>query len=203
MKLDIISIYFIIVKQKRLKMAIKGFLSDISLSDILQLVATSGKSGKFILKKGELTGTIYLDKGAIVHAELPGENLIGEDAIYRMAAWKEGEFEFVSDTNIPAKTVKKSVTNILMETARIIDEWNVLKNKIPSEDAVPKFAELDKEEKARITLNTLQWIAISKVDGKKSIRDIAYELQMSVFEVAKLFYDLVANGLIEMVPKRK
>ncbi len=184
-------------------MAIKGFLSDISLSDILQLVATSGKSGKFVLKKGDLVGTIYLDKGAIVHAELPGENLIGENAIYRMAAWKEGEFEFVSDINIPAKTVKKNVTNILMETARIIDEWNILKNKIPSEDAIPKFAELDKEEKARITLNTLQWIAISKVDGEKSIREIAYELQMSVFEVAKLFYDLVANGLIEMIPKRK
>ncbi len=184
-------------------MAIKGFLSDISLSDILQLVANSGKSGKFVLKKGNLEGSIYLIKGAIVHAELPAENLIGESAIYRMAAWKNGEFEFVGEEVAPAKTVKKSVTNILMETARIIDEWNVLKNKIPSEDSIPRFAELDKEERGRITLNTLQWIAISKVDGKKSIREIAYELKMSVFEVAKLFYDLVANGLIEIASKRK
>jgi len=176
-------------------MAFQGSLSELHLPDIIQLVSVSGKTGVFRLIDGTHQGDIWLHEGRIVHAE--HDDLSGEEAVYALAIWRTGEFRFEAGIPTPRQTIQKSNTNLLMEAARRLDEWRVLSKKIPSVELVPEFVILESRE-GQINLNTMEWLLLSKIDGQRSIKQIAAAARMSVFDSAKLLYGLVATNLIRL-----
>jgi hypothetical protein len=176
-------------------MAFQGSLAELHLPDIIQLVSVSGKTGVFHLIDGAHRGDIWLLDGRIVHAE--HEDLWGEEAVYALAIWRAGEFRFEAGVAAPRQTIQKSNTNLLMEAARRLDEWRVLSKKIPSVELVPEFAILENRE-GQINLNTMEWLLLSKVDGQRTVRQIAAATGMGVLDVAKLLYGLVATNLIRL-----
>jgi hypothetical protein len=178
-------------------MAFQGSLSELHLPDIIQLVSVSGKTGVFRLIDAEHKGDIWLHEGRIVHAEL--EDLTGEEAVYALAIWRTGEFRFEAGIPSPRQSIQKSNTNLLMEAARRLDEWRVLSKKIPSVELVPEFVVLESRE-GQINLNTMEWLLLSKIDGQRSVKQIAAAAGMSVFDAAKLLYGLVATNLIRLRP---
>jgi len=59
-------------------MELSGDLSDFALTDILQILALSRKSGTLSLQSGDLSGTIVIERGRITHAAVePGDSLAG------------------------------------------------------------------------------------------------------------------------------
>ena len=179
-------------------MAFQGSLAELHLPDIIQLVSVSGKTGVFHLTDAAHRGNIWLNEGRIVHAET--EDLYGEEAVYALAIWRAGEFRFEAATAAPRQTIQKSNTNLLMEAARRLDEWRVLSKKIPSVELVPEFVILENRE-GQINLNTMEWLLLSKIDGERSVRQIAAAAGMGVFDAAKLLYGLVATNLIRLKEK--
>ncbi|HET8646453.1 MAG TPA: DUF4388 domain-containing protein [Vicinamibacteria bacterium] len=176
-------------------MAFQGSLAELHLPDIIQLISVSGKTGVFHLTNGPLQGQIYLHDGKIVHAAL--EDVAGEEAVYALAIWSQGDFRFEPGSDTSERTITKSNTNLLMEAARRLDEWRVLSKKVPSVDWVPEFVVLDNRE-GQINLNTSEWMILSKIDGHRSVKGIAADCSLSVFDVAKILYGLVAAGLISV-----
>jgi len=176
-------------------MAFQGSLSELHLPDIIQLVSVSGKTGVFRLIDGAHQGDIWLHEGRIVHAE--HDDLSGEEAVYALAIWRTGEFRFEAGIPSPRQTIQKSNTNLLMEAARRLDEWRVLSKKIPSVDLIPEFVILESRE-GQINLNTMEWLLLSKIDGQRTVKQIAAAAGMSVFDAAKLLYGLVATNLIRL-----
>jgi hypothetical protein len=179
-------------------MAFQGSLAELHLPDIIQLVSVSGKTGVFHLTDAAHRGDIWLHEGRIVHAET--DDLSGEEAVYALAIWRAGEFRFEAAVASPRQTIQKSNTNLLMEAARRLDEWRVLSKKIPSVELVPEFVILENRE-GQINLNTMEWLLLSKIDGERSIRQIAAAAGMGVFDAAKLLYGLVATNLIRLKEK--
>lgn len=176
-------------------MAFQGSLAELHLPDIIQLISVSGKTGVFHLKDGALHGEIFLNEGKIVHAQL--DEVGGEEAVYALAIWSQGEFKFEPGEASGVRSISKSNTNLLMEAARRLDEWRVLSKKISSIELVPEFASLDNRE-GQINLNTSEWLILSKIDGQRSIKSIANSSGLSAFDVAKILYGLVGNGLIRL-----
>ena len=176
-------------------MAFQGSLAELHLPDIIQLVSVSGKTGVFHLSDRAHHGEIWLFEGRIVHAEV--DDLAGEEAVYALAIWRSGEFRFEPGTAPPRQTIQKSNTGLLMEAARRLDEWRVLSKKIPSVELVPEFVILENRE-GQINLNTMEWLLLSKIDGQRSVKQIASAAGMSVFDAAKLLYGLVATSLIRL-----
>jgi hypothetical protein len=176
-------------------MAFQGSLAELHLPDIIQLISVSGKTGVFHLTDGRQKGEIYLNEGRIVHAQL--EDATGEEAVYALAIWRQGEFRF--DPGVPTDrlTITKSNTNLLMEAARRLDEWRVLSKKIPSTDLVPEFV-MQETREGQINLNTSEWLILSKIDGQRSVKGIAAASGLSVFDAAKMLYGLVAGNLIRL-----
>jgi Domain of unknown function (DUF4388) len=179
-------------------MAFQGSLAELHLPDIIQLVSVSGKTGVFRLSDGANHGDIWLHEGRIVHAE--HEDLSGEEAVYSLAIWRSGEFRFEAGVAAPRQSIQKTNTNLLMEAARRLDEWRVLSKKIPSVELVPDFVILNSRE-GQINLNTMEWLLLSKIDGQRSVKQIAAATGMGVFDAAKLLYGLVATNLIRLKEK--
>lgn len=175
-------------------MAFQGSLKELPLPDIIQLVSVSGKTGVFVLTKSDQTGEIYLQDGEIVHSAVGP--LKGEEAVYEVAIWQEGEFIFNPGVDTTERTIKKSNTNLLMEAARRIDEWQVLSKRIPSTRMVPVFT--NQGSSTSVSFTPHEWAVICKIDERRSIEELASVLEMSAFEVCKLLYGLVTAGLIEL-----
>jgi len=176
-------------------MALQGSLAELSLPDVIQLVAVSGKSGAFHLRLGNETGVIYLHEGRIVDASV-GE-LVGEHAVYEMAIWSDGEFVFTPGEAPEQVSIQKSNANLMMEAARRLDEWRVLSRKIPSLNLVPFFPErhgnLD-----QVTLSPQEWVLVTRIDGERTIEEIARILRWSAFDVSKLLFGMITSGLVEL-----
>jgi hypothetical protein len=179
-------------------MAFQGSLKELPLPDIIQLVSVSGKTGKFTLSRDADRGFIYLKNGQMVHSTVG--DLIGEEAIYALAIWNQGEFQFSPGEEPDRQTITKSNTNLLMEAARRLDEWRVLSKKIPSVEYVPELLVRENRHE-QITLNPQEWMLITCIDGHRSIADIGRALNISSFDVAKILYGMVTGELVALKKK--
>lgn len=179
-------------------MAFQGSLKELPLPDIIQLVSVSGKTGKFTLTRESDRGFIFLKNGQMVHA-VTGE-LIGEEAIYSLAIWNQGDFQFTPNEEPERQTITKSNTNLLMEAARRLDEWRVLSKKIPSVDHVPELLARENRHE-QVTLNPHEWMLLTKIDGFRTIADVGRVLNISSFDVAKILYGMITGELVQLKKK--
>ena len=177
-------------------MAFQGSLKELPLADIVQLVAVSGKTGMFSLTRAAERGVVYIQNGQITHAKVGDTE--GEDAIYTLALWGQGDFQFSPGVESDARTITRSNTNLLMEAARRSDEWKILSKKIPTTDSVPRLVSRDGMSEP-VTLTPQEWSVVTKTDGLRSIEEIARTTRLSSFDVAKTLYGLVTAELVEVL----
>ena len=177
-------------------MSFQGSISELPVPDIIQLVSVSGKTGMFLLMRGSERGSIYLHNGRIAHAELG--SLSGEEAVYALAIWSTGDFQFTPGKESDKVTIDKTNTSLLMEAARRLDEWKVLARKIPGVDYIPVLKPRELGEP--VTLSPPEWNLIIRVDGRKSVEELARATNSNSFDTAKVLYGLVTSDLIDMRP---
>ncbi len=179
-------------------MSFQGSLKELPLADIVQLVAVSGKTGMFSLTRGAEQGAVYIQNGQITHAKVNETG--GEDAIYALALWNEGQFQFSAGIEPDVRTITRSNTNLLMEAARRSDEWKILSKKISTTDAVPRL--ICREGLSEpVTLTPMEWLIVTGIDGGKSIEEIARAAHLSAFDVAKTLYGLITADLVAIRTK--
>ena len=175
-------------------MSFQGSIQELPVPDIIQLVSVSGKTGLFMLVRGGERGYIYLKNGRIVHSELG--SLRGEEAVYALAIWSTGDFQFTPGKEIETVTIEKTNTSLLMEAARRLDEWKVLARKIPGVDYVPTLKMREMGEP--ITLSPPEWNLVTRIDGRRTVEELARAMSSNSFDTAKILYGLVTADLVEM-----
>lgn len=175
-------------------MALQGSLSELSLPDVIQMVSVSGKTGVFSVTRNDEIGRIYLRGGQIVDAAVGA--LRGDNAVYEMAIWSEGEFTFNPGEETDSVTIHLSNANLMMEAARRLDEWRVLSRKIPSLDLIPFFKSRDQAD--QVTLSPHEWILVTRIDNEHCIEEIAEQLHWSAFDVSKLLFGMITSGLVAL-----
>ena len=175
-------------------MSFQGSIQELPVPDIIQLVSVSGKTGMFMLVRGSERGYIFLRNGRIVHAELG--SVSGEEAVYALAIWSTGDFQFTPGKETDKLTIDKTNTSLLMEAARRLDEWKVLGRKIPGVDAIPVLKPRD--QGAPVTLSPPEWNTVMRIDGRKTVEEVARASGSNSFDTAKVIYGLVTADLVEM-----
>jgi hypothetical protein len=175
-------------------MSFQGSIQELPVPDIIQLVSVSGKTGMFMLVRGAERGYIYLRNGRIVHAELGG--VTGEEAVYALAIWSTGDFQFTPGKETETSSIDKTNTSLLMEAARRLDEWKVLARKVPDVDHVPVLKPRSMGEP--VTLSPPEWNLVIRIDGRKSVEELSRATSSNSFETAKVLYGLVTSDLVDM-----
>lgn len=106
-------------RQTRRK-GVSGSLSDMSFSDLIQVLSAGCKSVEIVVKRDDQEGRIVLREGNVIHAESAG--ISGENAFYQLMQWRSGEFSMNDCSVFPEPTVLSSTMSLLMEGARLVDE---------------------------------------------------------------------------------
>jgi two-component system chemotaxis response regulator CheB len=97
-----------------------GTLKNIQLADLIQICCLSAVSLGIQVTQDNQQGRIYIDAGAIVHAET--QSLRGEDAFFTIMGWQSGSFETVAENPAIERTIEQGYQYLLMEAAHQADE---------------------------------------------------------------------------------
>ncbi len=114
-----------------------GSIEEVPLPDLLQLFATSKKTGMLVVRSPTEAGRIYLAKGAIRWASIDGDASVQPTkCIFRMLAWATGHFDLEPPDDAPLPgALDLSVQEVLMESFRQIDELEQVRGLLPSPTA--------------------------------------------------------------------
>ena len=174
----------------------QGNLSQINFTDLLMLATGGKKSGVLKLNRGKEAVEIFFTSGNIVHANCPiGE---GEKAVLYPVTWDEGTFSLIADGTAPRTTISKSPTDILDEVKSMTREWEVILEVIPSAKAVFRLADLSEDNTGPVTVPNVGWRVLSKLDGIRSVQDVAELLRIPFAYAAKVIYSLHKAGLVAL-----
>ncbi len=184
---------------------LQGSIREFSVPDVVQFLCGHGKTGKLLLAfpdSARSEGAVYFDEGAVVHAELGARE--GEDAFFELMSRAEGSFEFLpGERGSGKKSVRQHTTILLLEGARRSDERELLEELIPDTNLVPEFVLPEEGQTGKqVTLNTSEWMVLAKVDGQRSVKQIALDSGFSEYHTRRLLYPLVANRLIRLRERR-
>src|SRR6202051_8818 len=93
---------------------IQGRLEEMSMTDLLQSLEMGQKSCRLIVQKGTERGELYFASGHCRDATVG--SVEGEDAVYKVILWTEGEFEIdFNAANASARTtITRTTTGLLM-----------------------------------------------------------------------------------------
>lgn len=149
-----------------------------------------------------LLGEILVAQGAVTRRDVEKYmRLQIESVVFDLFSWNEGTFSFADGTDdevLMDAAIRVSIESLLMEGARRIDEWSRMNDRIPGAHVVPRLAHPRAESESYIDLHPSEWEVLTLIDGRHSLRDIAAELAVSEFEVAKTVYGLLSTELIEI-----
>jgi len=150
--------------------------------------------------------------------------------VYRVFRWKDGDYHFSQETTIEYdrdNVAPISAESILMEGARMIDEWPIIEKRIRSatmifrrkgtgaEIVVVGGDDVDEvdfdagapQARRKKTAGGTDRIRISEeekqvydlLDGKRTVSDIVEMSRVSEFDTSKALYELLTRDLIEEV----
>jgi|GEM_PF-1597174 len=175
-----------------------GKLTKEQLDEALKIQKTTNKElGKLLVELGYLS-----------------ENDIREAIVFQITeeicdifTWQKVECEFMENKMLPEMEkvlttgvrVAVNPESLIMEAARRIDEWEIIKKIVPSTkdvfQATPASFHYFREEGWDPERDVL-----SLIDGVRDVAEIVQKAQMPKFEALKILYKLASNKEIEQVP---
>jgi hypothetical protein len=148
--------------------------------------------------------------------------------VYRLFRWKDGDYHFSQETTIEYdrdNVIPISAESILMEGARMMDEWPIIEKRIRSYDMIFRKKLTDQEivvvgedeadeidfdaqavskkkknvSKDQIRISESEKMIYDLVDGTVTVSEIVEVSKLSEFDTNKALYELLTRDLIEEV----
>jgi tetratricopeptide (TPR) repeat protein len=162
---------------------------DLARADALQAAGDRRRIGEILVAQGALTPK---ELAAQVRNQI-------EEVVFAMLGWSEGHFIF-EETSVDAApregNVRISVEALLLEGARRIDEWSLIRARIPHLGIVPRLAPAPSEEPGSLVLTPFEWRVLAGADGVRDLQAIATTLGEPEFDVARAVFGLAAAGVV-------
>jgi hypothetical protein len=186
-------------------MRFAGRVADMPVVDVIQTIEVSRKSGiiQFVASNNR-QAAIYFRDGKVIDAE--AGTLQGEDAVYRLLTWSDGDFEVVFRTVRRREAISTTSQGLLMEGMRRLDEWTRLLEQLPP--LAHRF-EVDITELA-VRLGEVpdhNNRILRLIDGKRSLLEVIDASDFGDLEclqtIARLFFEGLLLDLDPDVPAQR
>jgi hypothetical protein len=153
---------------------------------------------------GERLGRILLAQGSIseeqLNAALRGQI---QDAAIDLLRWDVGAFEFESDGRLGEEIpISVSVETLIMESARRLEELELIKKKIPSHEVVVVIARAPEGE-PDISLTLEEQRVLTLLDGRRTVGEVCSEANLDKLSGYRILYGFVSAGLADVVTLRR
>jgi len=126
--------------------------------------------------------------------------------IYRLFRWRDGEYHFSQDQKLDYdrdNIVPLTAESVLMEGARILDEWPMVEKRIGSFSTIYQRTKAAEEAlsghtgKTAPVLSTEERGILRSVDGRRVVQDLIESSTLSEFDTCRVLYELIGRKLLE------
>ncbi|MBK9712253.1 MAG: DUF4388 domain-containing protein [Kouleothrix sp.] len=180
-------------------MALQGDLGDFPLTDIIQLLDLSNKTGAVFIEghrgQQDLEGWLYFRDGKIIGAQLG--KLPPLEAAYTFFTFTSGPFRFRDDIQLDAPTITQSNEMIIMEGVMRQDAWAKIQEHVPSLNMVPQLVTNPASTGTEINLEADEWRVLTMVNAKNTVAQIAQRSGLGEVRACEIIAQLLASGLIQ------
>jgi hypothetical protein len=136
----------------------------------------------------------YVDRGVVEAFVI--EQL--RESLYDLSRWTGGRWRFRKNEKTREDVGgTATVAELLAEVARREREWAVITESVHGPQAVPLLG-AGGLAAAEMTLDADQWALLCKVDGMRTVADLARECGFTAFEAGQIVHQLVTAGLLEV-----
>ena len=147
-----------------------------------------------LISQGKLKKT-FLDKAT---------NVVIKDILLEIFQWKEGGYRFEDwDLNIENMlTCHIQSEGVILNTLRVIDEWPLIKQKLPPVDYCPvTIMPLTQEIVRKNDLSEVDMQVFDLIDEQKTVENIVRESLEPPIEALSSIVKLISAGLVEVFPQ--
>jgi hypothetical protein len=210
--------------------ALEGRLRDMGLAEVLQLLAIGRKSGTLACEAplhGRHVRIVF--HGGLVADAIPGgpaappsggrDRKAVEELVLDVLQWRDGHFHFEASSGTPADgmvrqptppagtavdggAIRVAIEPLLLESVRREEGWARIRPLIPHARLVPSFSAMDGPSAVPEGLPPVAHDLMARVDGVRTIFDIAALLEADQLTVAEAAHDLVAAGVLVVRDRR-
>ena len=119
-------------------------------------------------------------------------------AAFDLSTWREGTWKFRKNEKTREDVGgRSSVTALLAEVERRRALWEQMQPVVHGLEAVPMLSSAGSSS-AEMTLDQDQWALLCKVDGERTLGQLARDCGFTTFEAAEVVFGLVTAGLVEV-----
>jgi CheY-like chemotaxis protein len=178
---------------------VEGDLTQIPLSDLLQLFHTGRKTGVVELAQIEAngegqSGRVVVDDGDVTHAE--SGSVQGPKALYRLLAWDRGTFAFHPKRVSERPRIQESTRTLLQEGLRQLHEWSRLTLELPPADARVRLVAA--RDELPDPLHPLTQEVLDVLGQHSRVRDIVDACPSPDYQVLRTLQTLIERGVIAL-----
>ncbi len=126
--------------------------------------------------------------------------------IYRLFRWRDGEYHFSQEEKLDfdrQNVMPLSAESVLMEGARILDEWPMIEKRIgPLSGTYRRTAAADAALSGKVgrsgpVLSPEERTVLTLLEGNRSVQDVIESSTLSEFDTCRVLYELIGRELAE------
>ncbi len=187
--------------------SLQGTFEWDSLPQMIQYLAASNQEGRLTLQSGTRTATVIYFEGNVVAASCGP--IIGEAAVTALLSFNQGQFEFTQmpiqlDSLPTATRITKPLSALLLSAAVERDTLDTRESRQSVQNLItPKTVPIMQPPKPGVSvqLDKAAWLIMPKMDGKRTVAEIARELQLEEYTVIVQLESMLSSGLIQVTQR--
>ncbi len=168
-----------------------GALAPEALEEALEAQATE--------LQGWRLGELLVHLGYVDHSVV--ENFVLEqlrESIFDLSQWTGGTWKFRKNEKTREEMgTATTVTDLLAEAGRRTIEWETIASTVHGPNAVPRLSS-GGVAAAEFALDQDQWALLCKVDGERTIAQLARDCGFTTFEAGQIVFSLAGAGLLDV-----
>jgi hypothetical protein len=176
-------------------MALIGSLGEVTLPDVVRLLASGRKSGLLTATAEGQQALLRFYKGELVQAFCG--RLQGEEAVFDLFGWEEGQLAFVPEDRVVTANVNRPLVELVLEGIRLGPQFHRMNLAIPNDRVLLQMAAGPEDAGARVTLDTGAWRVLRLLDGARDLGEVVAASGEPRTQVVSLLFGWLESGFVE------
>jgi DNA-binding MarR family transcriptional regulator len=161
-------------------------------ADAIGFLCQQKRTGGLRIRAEAREGEVFLQEGRITHAQFGP--FAGLKALLFMLTWEQGTYNFTPQQTIDQTTIEMETAEVLSLLGQQLEEWKrIARDQSLSLDTVLRLLP---QASGTVRLTKEEWSALARIDGKKSLEDLSYEMNLPPLDVVKAMQRFRKAGLI-------
>ena len=174
---------------------LNGGLDEFALDQVVNLLASAGKSGTLVVESGGRTGRVSFDGGKLVGCDVWGAETVAE-ALTELRRLRTGSFRFAAG-EAPSEVLGVfDCATVIAKSDQLLAEWRELEGTIPSRSS--RVRPVGALPDATVCLTQTEWEMLTAVGLGATPAEVARRRQQGLLITLRSLCKLVDRGLLEL-----